>query len=148
MNAALKSVAVSAFAAQTLEGETWQGMCKWACEAVKNGQTVAQMKKDIKVVEAQMKKDYDVTAMPSAWRSAKSVVLAATEEGIELMVGGAVRGKTDVELHIKAMRITKGSSGDTVAAYIEAAKALAKRWATLTQSEQDSVPAELKWITD
>jgi len=97
VNPALKNVAVTAFAAQTLEGETWQGMCRWACDAAANEKDAVYMRNEMKAVEKQMKADYDVTTMPSAWRSAKSVVLAAVALNLALVKGAAVIGKTEVE---------------------------------------------------
>lgn len=39
-----------------------------------------------------------------AYRSAKSVILAATTHGVQVMVGGKVRGKTEVEKELRAMK--------------------------------------------
>lgn len=147
MNAALKSVAVTAFAAQTLEGETWQGMCRWVCDAIANSKGTSFMRAQMKEVEKQMKVDYDVTAMPAAWRSAKAVVLAAIAENLPLTSGTAVLGKTAVETAIKAARLAKGHRlVGGYARYLKAAMEAEALWKTLTTEEQDTVPAHLKWV--
>lgn len=148
MNAALKSVAVTAFAAQTLEGETWQGMCRYAVDAVANGKNATAMREEMRAVEKQMKADYDVTAMPAAWRSAKAVVLAAVTVGVALTAGSAVLGKTAVETAIKAARIARGTlkGVDCFKEYIKLATECEKLWAVLSTSQQDAVPTNLKWV--
>ena len=149
MNPALKNVAVTAFAAQTLEGETWQGMCRWACDAAANEKDAVYMRNEMKAVEKQMKADYDVTTMPSAWRSAKSVVLAAVALNLALVKGAAVIGKTEVEANIKAARIARGllKGVDCVTEYVKHAVEAEKLWAVLSTVQQDSIPLHLRWIT-
>ena len=57
----------------------------------------------LSVVEQQIKKDFNITAMPAAWRSAKSTVVAAIKAGVDLVKNEprSVRGKTEVEKEIK-----------------------------------------------
>lgn len=146
MNLDLKNIAVTAFAAQSLEGDTWQSMCRWVCDAVRNGQSVADIRKEMKIVETQMKADYNVSAMPSAWRSAKSVVLSAVKEGVSLLSGTLINGKTDVETQIKAQRLSRiTDSGYTpVKAYLAQAHKLVGMWAKLNAMEQASIPSALR----
>jgi hypothetical protein len=44
------------------------------------------------------------TALPSAWRSAKSVALSALKNGVALLEDGKARGKSAVEADIKACK--------------------------------------------
>lgn len=147
MNSALKNVAVTAFASEALEGETWEGMCRYAVEAIKNGGTHFTIRIEMKAVEKQMKADYDVTAMPSAWRSAKSVVLGAVAEAVDLMKGSAVLGKTDVETRIKAARISAGKAPayTYLNEYMKVAKLAEKFWGLMTTEQQDAVESRFKW---
>lgn len=145
MSTALKSVAVTAFAAQTLEGETWQGMCRWAVNAIANGKTITSMYEEMSVVERQMKADYDVSAMPSAWRSAKSVVLGAVREDIILIQAGKVVGKTEIETQIKVKRIAADAPRTIVGRYARLAEETRRMWNDLTDTEKETVPTNLRW---
>jgi hypothetical protein len=152
MSVVLKNVAVNAFASQTLENETWNGMVEWAVEEEKQGKTVLDMKTEIHYVEADMKKMYDVSAMPSAWRSAKSVMLKAVRLGCPLLASnGKPLGKSAVEEqnHITTT-VNAAASGSTkissaASKYIHAATKAELLWAVLTPVEQNGIPHNLRW---
>ena len=153
MSVALKNVAVSAFASQTLENETWNGMVEWAVEQTKQGVEVSNLRTQIKDVELEMKKMYDTTTMPSAWRSAKSVLLKAIGLNVPVIdIVGKPLGKSAVEqqnrITITVCKAASAASMHTTATskYIYAATKVALLWAVLTPSEQNMVPNDLKWV--
>jgi len=147
INSVLKNVALNAFATQTLENETWEGMVNWATTELANGKSLAMLRAEARHVEKEMKAAYDVTAMPTSWRSAKSVVFKAIEQGVSLTEAGKVKGKTATEIATKAARLAKttGMSIDSVKSYCNKAKVLAAAWHALSEAEQDKVPHNLRW---
>ena len=153
MLSVLKNVAVNAFASQTLENETWNGMVQWASEEMKQGKDIPNLRTQIKEVEAEMKKMYDTTAMPSAWRSAKSVLLKAMYLGVPMLdTSGKTLGKSAVEAQNRiTLIVTKAASAASsfnipTSKYIYAAHKAEVLWAVLTPVEQDMVPTHLKWV--
>lgn len=66
-----------------------------------------------------------------AYRSAKSVILSATKHGVQIMVGGKVRGKTDVEKELRSLKEPEAAIA-TIQRSIELA---AKKIADLTEKD-------------
>jgi len=63
---------------------------------------------EIKETERQIKKDFEVSAMPGPWRSAKSVIQSAMKLGIGLVDdNGSYLGKTALQSKIKALKPVK-----------------------------------------
>jgi hypothetical protein len=61
--------------------------------------------KELKETEKQIKKDFEVGAMPSPWRSAKSVIQSAMKLGVGLVNdNGGYHGKTYLQNKIKEMK--------------------------------------------
>ena len=61
--------------------------------------------KELKEVERQIKKDFEVSSMPSPWRSAKSVIQSAMKLNIPLVDDNASYcGKTYLQNKIKEMK--------------------------------------------
>lgn len=148
-NAVLKNVAVSSFASQTLANETYEGMVRWALEELKQGHDIHEMNRQIKEIEKEMKALYEAGAMPSAWRSAKSVVMTAVGMSIPLTEEGKVRGKTDLETRIKVHRatanaVTGATSSGRMDTYMYYATKLQAQWSKLTLEEQALIPHPLR----
>ena len=99
----LRDVAISAFATQALESETYANMALWFQERRAASTSVGEIARSLKDVENEMKKTYSVTAMPAAWRSSKSVLCKALQLGVPIVDDtGKALGKTDVEKRCKA----------------------------------------------
>lgn len=87
------------------EGDAWNTIATYVANSVNIG--VKELKERFKVVEEQLKKDYNVTTLPSKWRSAKSVALKAVATNTPLVIvkedgSKEAIGKTVVENDIKA----------------------------------------------
>lgn len=153
MNAALKNVAVSAFASQTLENETWEGLVRWVAEELQQGKQLSDLKAEITTTEKEMKALYDTSVMPAAWRSAKSVVLKAVRLDVTLLKMGKPVGKSSVEAECKiaqTLRAISASVGTSTLSsltlrYIAAAVKVSAMWSALPTTEQVLVPLHLKW---
>lgn len=121
MAADLKNVAVTAFASKALEGETYTGMAQWFSEQLTQHMAggldiptaVSRIMSDIRLVEQEMKTTYSCEAMPTAWRSAKSVLLTAVKEEVPFMEGTTPCGKTELEgrILVKRMVVKTSTSG-------------------------------------
>lgn len=106
IDSVLKNIALTAFAAQTLDGETWNGMAVWCNEQVQQGKAYREIQHALREVEAEMKKMYETTVMPAAWRSAKSVALQAIAHNIPFVEKGKAHGKSAVEEAIRNSKLT------------------------------------------
>jgi hypothetical protein len=62
------------------------------------------LKHEFRVVEVQVKKDYQVSRLPVAWRSAKSTAIAALKAGVQLMGDDGAMPKSDVGKVLKASK--------------------------------------------
>lgn len=98
----LYKAAVSFMVSERTHTESWEMVAKFASNYV-DGSDVASLKAEFKTVEQQIKADFKIDALPSAWRSAKSVALKAVGKGVRLVDShtGAVKGKTAVEKECK-----------------------------------------------
>ena len=62
-------------------------------------------KHELRKVERLIKSEYKLKSMPTAWRSAKSVVLGALDKGIKLTdENGLILGKSAMQLLLKTSR--------------------------------------------
>lgn len=62
--------------------------------------------KELKDTEKQIKKDFEITSMPSSWRSAKSVLEGAMKLDISLVDdNGGFLGKTALQSKIKEKKV-------------------------------------------
>jgi hypothetical protein len=58
--------------------------------------------KDLKGIETRIKSEYHITSMPSAWRSAKSVLVKCLKNNIDVFDSNeALRGKSELQTHLK-----------------------------------------------
>lgn len=70
--------------------------------------SVETFTKEIRDTERAIKKDFEVSSMPSPWRSAKSVIHSAMNLGIALVDdNGSYIGKTALQSKIKAAKPVK-----------------------------------------
>lgn len=122
----LKDIALSAFASDQLATETWSDLVVYCVGRVKEGVGLPALIAELAVCEKEMKAQYDVPNMPAAWRSAKSVVLAALAEELGLMDGEIVRGKTQVEKDIREARARKAG----------------------TVSDEEALLAKVQWVRE
>lgn len=63
-----------------------------------------KIKREFRTVELQVKKDFGVSKLPVAWRSAKSTAISAVLKGITLVGSEGVMPKTDVSTLLKASK--------------------------------------------
>jgi len=69
--------------------------------------SVEKLQKEIRETEKIIKKEYELSSMPSPWRSSKSVILSAMTLGIALIDdNGNYCGKTNLQMKIKAAKTT------------------------------------------
>lgn len=102
----LYDACVGFLVSERTDSDAWADVCRHVQQAVNNGDTSALVS-EFKATEQQIKKDYAITALPTAWRTAKSTALKAVRCGIELVdVGGVVQPKTAVEKAITALTET------------------------------------------
>jgi hypothetical protein len=65
-------------------------------------------KEELKATETQIRKDFDISSMPSPWRSAKSVILTAMTLKIPMVDdNGTYIGKSALQSKIKALKAEK-----------------------------------------
>lgn len=102
----LYKAAVSFMVSERTSVESWELVAKFASRFTDNGD-VAALKKEFAVVEQQIKADFKIDALPSAWRSAKSVAVKAVKSAVRLVDShtGAVKGKTAVENECKPVGV-------------------------------------------
>lgn len=86
----LREVAVSGMAVETLTVDVWKEMVTVLTENEDKG--VDKIKELCSDMETTFKSDFSITAMPTAYRSAKSVAITALKHGVKLMDEGAVCG--------------------------------------------------------
>jgi hypothetical protein len=62
---------------------------------------------DLKSIETRIKSEYKITSMPSAWRSAKSVLIKCMKQGIKIFDNNdTLKGKSELQDEIKALTPT------------------------------------------
>lgn len=107
---ALNDIGVSSFAVETLGNEVWSKLAQFAQDEMDKGTVIEDLRKMFKEAEKKLKDDFEVTAMPSSWRSAKADVLGAVVLGIPLMDdNGKPVGKSAIEQAIKMAKMAKAS---------------------------------------
>jgi hypothetical protein len=99
----IQAYALASRTSEKLCDDAWSVLAREVTSALKNGQTVDQIKDDMKQAEDTWKASTGDTSMPSTYRSAKAVALKAALHGIDLLyTDGSVRGKTAIEKDYKA----------------------------------------------
>lgn len=110
---ALEHYAVSERADTT----AWDRLANWGNLCASSGVAhVDVMEKEIAVAEENVKKDFGLTALPNAWRSAKSTVLSAVTLNVPLMDNGQVRSKQAVTKDVAKARGTNPNPDPAAAA--------------------------------
>ena len=141
----LRNVAVTAFASEALEAETWQKMAALVAKDVNDGVDFVAIESSLKEIEREMKQKYDVASMPAAWRSAKSVCLSALAKEVGLLtLEGEAKGKTQVEREIKSAACLS-LIPDPVHAYLQRFDEAYRAWNILTESERSRVAPAYRW---
>lgn len=97
---ALYQAAVGFMVASKSDADSWEHVARWV-HAMNGTATREEMKAEFKLVEKQIKADFNVTIMPSAWRSAKATALKAAILGVMLVFDDKVVGKTEVSKNNK-----------------------------------------------
>jgi len=123
-------------ASDKLTGDAWKTLVENVQKTVADGGVVVEV---LKNAEAEFK-ERTKKPLPSAWRSAKSVVLRAYEKGINLTDEQGVVGKTAVEKMLKESK-EPANSADKVRACME-------RVAALIESEERPVSSALVCIVN
>jgi hypothetical protein len=93
---ALYEACVGFMVAEKSNTDSWEKVARFVDGLLKGGKSLKEIKTEFFVVEHQIKKDFGVSTMPSAWRSAKSTALKAAAEGRDLVSAAGVAGKTAV----------------------------------------------------
>ena len=109
----LRDIAVAGLAAENLSGDVWNEMAKWV--AARSDKSDDELKIIMMNMEREFKSDYNMSAMPTSYRSAKSVALMARKNGVMLLEPtGEVCGKSAVEQANRAVRsVAKAVKGTT-----------------------------------
>jgi len=102
---ALEHYAVS----ERADATAWDRIANWGNQCAVVGGHMDVIEKEIAHWESEVKKDFGLTALPNAWRSAKSTVLSAVNLGVPLMDNGQVRAKVAVSKDIAKVRGTSPS---------------------------------------
>lgn len=96
--------------ADKTKANSWDTICREVWRLQHMGSGYAELRQVFKGAEENVKRDYGITEVSSAWRSAKSVALNAVKKGVPLvhMVEGVpiVRGKTAVEAGLRGDSLT------------------------------------------
>lgn len=146
----LRDIAVAGLAAENLGGEVWNDMAKWV-NAHKD-MADSELKRIINTMERQFRHDYSTTTMPSAYRSAKSVAMAARKTGVVLVeANGEASGKTAVEGAIKAVRaVSKAVAGvaGIKGTPIDAAIEKLHTWIVIEGKRPDNIPQAQSFLTE
>jgi hypothetical protein len=83
--------------------DSWAAVAQWVHE--NRNKNTDDLKGALKDVEARIKEDFKVTALPSAWRSAKSTALDALRVSVALVdEKGEVVPKTELSRRVKNMK--------------------------------------------
>lgn len=108
----LYEAAVSSLVSERTANETWEKVALFI-HNLSGGVPIEELGAQFSLVEQQIKADYSITKLPSAWRSAKATALKAVANEVPLTDGGGkVLGKTAVSNACKGER-TKPSTYET-----------------------------------
>jgi len=89
---------------------------------------------DLKSIETRIKSEYKITSMPTAWRSAKSVLIKCMKLSIEIFDNNdTLKGKSELQAEIKALVPTFVGDYITARRHLEAAS---KIFVTLNPTDQ------------
>lgn len=81
--------------------------------------------KDLKSIEVRIKSEYKITSMPSAWRSAKSVLVKCMKGGIAIFNSNdTLKGKTELQNELKTSNPTPLSILDSCKKHLKNADKL------------------------
>lgn len=95
---------------------------------------VKSFESDLKSIETRIKSEYKITSMPSAWRSAKSVLIKCMKQGIQIFNNNdTLKGKSELQAEIKALVPTYVGDYITARRHLEAAS---KIFVTLNPTDQ------------
>lgn len=109
----LYDACVGFMVAEKSEADSWAKVARFVQTKVENGHgDDALLKAEFVVVEKQIKQDFMVTTLPTAWRTAKSTALAAAHAEVCLLdASGNVKGKSSVEDEVRAKKGDVGLTG-------------------------------------
>lgn len=115
----------------------WGALAKSVQASIDAGFMRDRVEAEMAMAEEEYKVANNVTSLPSAWRSAKSVALKAVEQGFSLFGDdGSVIGKTEAEREMSG----KGKKTPYEKA-LEAANRLVKLSKELTATERETIRA-------
>jgi hypothetical protein len=98
---ALYDAGVGFLVSKKTDEDSWAKVANYVGSLAQKEVPVDTISKVFKAVEAQLKKDFGVTSMPTAWRTAKATAFGALEKGVPLLADGAARPKTEVSKQLK-----------------------------------------------
>ncbi len=117
----------------------WGALARTVQGAIDMGHDRDRVEAEMTMAEEEYKTANNVTALPSAWRSAKSVALKAVEQGFALIGDdGGIIGKTEAERSMAG----KGKKSPYEKA-LDAANRLVKLSKDLTDAERDTIRSVL-----
>lgn len=85
------------------KANSWDTVARETVRLINEHKYIDAVESAFNAVEEQVRADYGVKKLPTAWRSAKSVALAALRNSVPLLDEQQVRGKTAVEREMKAV---------------------------------------------
>lgn len=101
----LYSACVGWMVSERTDEDSWSAVAKCVAGKVKDGVDVDVIVTDFKVTEKQIKKDFSITVLPTAWRTAKHTALKALREGVSLLHDdGTPKAKTALDKEIAALK--------------------------------------------
>ena len=101
--------------------------------------------KELKAVEKLIKTEYKLKSMPNPWRSAKSVVLGAMQNLIQLTdSNGEILGKSTIQTKIKLAKEVLDVDG--LQRCISACNSIRKYLLTLTPADKESLKLHVEEI--
>jgi hypothetical protein len=103
----LYEACVGFMVAEKSEADSWEKVARFVQTKVDNGSgDEAQLKAEFSVVEKQIKKDFSVTTLPTAWRTAKSTAMSAARAEVSLLDDtGTVKGKSGIEDEVRGKKL-------------------------------------------
>jgi hypothetical protein len=138
---ALYEAATNALASDASSDNTWTKMVTASFVHV----DASTFKRELRLVEKQIKAEYKIGSMPVAWRGAKSIVLASMLLGISLTdANGVIKGKTAVQAAIKGKKVV--AEPDLYTQTLAKVEWVATHFEELLETEKEVVKAKVKGL--
>jgi len=140
---ALYEAATNALASDASSDNTWTKMVTASFPHLDD----VSFKKELRLVEKQIKSEYKIGSMPVAWRGAKSIVLACMTLGIAMTdSNGVILGKTAMQAAIKSKKVV--AEPDTYTQALAKIDWLGKHFEDLDKAEREVIVIRIKALSE